>query len=77
MSSNHRSLTNRAIKGCVGCKKFQATAFQRAPPGNLPNDRTPGSVPFQVVAVDYAGPISYNASESSFVEPIKELDKLW
>ena len=54
-----RSLTERAIKSCFGCKKFQATAFQKPPPGNLPNDRTSGSVPFQVVGLDYAGPISY------------------
>ena len=54
-----RSLTNRAIKGCFGCKKFQTAAFQKPPPGNLSNDRTSGSVPFQVVGVDYAGPIPY------------------
>ena len=54
-----RSLTKRAIKGCFGCKMFQAVAFQKPPPGNLPNDHTSGSVPFQVVGVDYTGPISY------------------
>ena len=33
--------------------------FHSPPPGNLPIDRTTGSVPFQVVGIDYAGPISY------------------
>jgi len=57
-----RRLKKKVIRGCFGCKRFQATAFQNPPPGNLPIERTTGSVPFQVVAVDYAGPISYKAS---------------
>ena len=57
-----RRLTKKVIRGCFGCKRFQATAFQNPPPGNLPVERTTGSVPFQVVGVDYAGPISYKAS---------------
>ena len=54
-----RSLTKRAIKQCYGCKRFQVTAFAHPPTGNLPRDRTEGSTPFQVVGVDYAGPIKY------------------
>ena len=57
-----RRLTKKVIRGCFGCKRFQATALQNPPPGNLPVERTTGSVPFQVVGVDYAGPISYKAS---------------
>ena len=57
-----RRLTKKVIRACFGCKRFQATAFQNPPPGNLPVERTTGSVPFQVVGVDYAGPISYKAS---------------
>lgn len=38
-------------------KKFQANAFVSPPPGNLPVDRTMGSIPFQVLDLDYAGPI--------------------
>ena len=57
-----RRLTKKVIRGCFGCKRFQATALQNPPPGNLPVERTNGSVPFQVVGVDYAGPISYKAS---------------
>ena len=47
---------------CFGCKRFQAPAFQYPQPGNLPVERTTGSVPFQVMGVDYAGPISNKAS---------------
>ena len=43
-------------------QQFQAAAFKSPPPGNLPVDRTIGSVPFQIVGVDYAGPISYKIS---------------
>ena len=57
-----RRLTKKVIRGCFGCKKFQAAAFKSPPPGNLPVDRTTGSVPFQIVGVDYAGPISYKIS---------------
>ena len=54
-----RQLTKKVIRGCFGCKRFQDTAFHSPPPGNLLIDRTTGSVPFQVVGVDHAGPISY------------------
>ena len=52
-----RRLTKKVIRGWFGCKRFQAAAFQNPPPGNLLVERTTGSVPFQVVGVDYAGPI--------------------
>ena len=54
-----RQLTKKVIRGCFGCKKFRAAAIQSPPPGNLPVDRTMGSVPSQVLGVDYAGPIPY------------------
>ena len=52
-----RRLTQRVIKQCFGCRRFQACAVARPPPGNLPRDRTEGSRPFQTVGVDFAGPI--------------------
>ena len=58
-----RQLTKKVINGCFGCKKFQAKAFGSPPPGNLPIDRTMGSIPFQVLGVDYAGPILYRFSK--------------
>ena len=55
-----RQLTKRVIKNCYGCKQFQAAAFAHPPTGNVPKDRTEGSIPFQVIEVDYAGPIRYS-----------------
>ena len=57
-----RRLVKRIVKGCPGCKRFQATALAAPPPGLLPRDRTEGSYPFQVVGVDYAGPIKFKAT---------------
>ena len=54
-----RRLTKRVIKTCNGGKRFQAVAYAHPPTGNLPRDRTEGSTPFQVIGVDYAGPIKY------------------
>lgn len=54
-----RRLTRRVIKRCHGCKRFQVSAFNNPPTGNLPQERTTGSTPFKVIGVDYAGPIRY------------------
>lgn len=48
---------------CPGCKPFQAAALTVPPPGLLLRDRTEGSIPFQDVGVDYAGPIKFKATE--------------
>ena len=53
----------RIVKKCPGCKPFQATALTVPPPGLLLRDRTEGSIPFQDVGVDYAGPIKFKATE--------------
>jgi len=58
-----RQLTKKVINGCFGCKKFQAKAFGSPSPGNLPIDHTMGSIPFQVLGVDYTGPIVYRFSK--------------
>ena len=59
-----RKLVKRVIKQCYGCKRFQIAAFANPPQGNLPRDRTEGNSPFQVVGVDYAGPIKYRTSKN-------------
>ena len=59
-----RRLAKQVIRSCHGCKKFQAVAFANPPPGNLPQDRTEGNIPFQVIGVDYAGPILYRSGKS-------------
>ena len=58
-----RRLTKRVIKRCHGCRRFQVRAAFRPPLGNLPRERTDGSRPFQVVGVDFAGPIKYRVTQ--------------
>ena len=52
-------LVKKMRKSCHGCKRFQSKAYQTPTPGNLPTTRTQGSTPFQVLGVDFAGPIKY------------------
>ena len=59
-----RQLVKRLIKRCYGCKRFHVSAFANPPPGYLPTDRTEGTSPFQVVGIDYAGPIKYRESRN-------------
>ena len=59
-----RRLAKQVIRSCHGCKKFQAVAFVIPPPGKLPQDRTQGNIPFQVIGVDYAGPILCRSGKS-------------
>ena len=54
-----RRLTKRVIDECVEYKRFQVTALANPPTGNVPKERTEGSVPFKSIGVDYAGPIKY------------------
>ena len=54
-----RRLTKRIRGSCHRCRRFQAKAYQEPPPGNLPTTRTQGTTPFQVLGVDFAGPIMY------------------
>ena len=52
-----RALVKQVLRACSGCKQFQAMATP--PPGLLPIDRTEGSTPFEVIGVDFAGPVKY------------------
>ena len=54
-----RQLVNKVRKNCHGCKRFQASAYAAPPPGNLPTTRTQETNPYQVIGVDYAGPVRY------------------
>lgn len=56
-----RRLVKKLRGSCHGCKRFRARAYLTPPPGNLPKTRTEGSRPFQVVGVDFAGPIRYKS----------------
>ena len=54
-----RSIVKRVRKECHGCKRFQVTSLPAPPQGNLPKERSEGTIPFNVIGVDYAGPIVY------------------
>ena len=54
-----RQLTKGVIRRCYGCKKYRAIALKPPPTAPLPKDRTEGTRPFQVIGVDFAGPIMY------------------
>lgn len=60
-----RRLTKQVVSKCPGCKRFQAIAAANPPPGMLPLDRTEGTHPFQVVGVDFAGPVKYRKGGKS------------
>jgi hypothetical protein len=54
-----RRLVKKVRGKCRGCKRFRTKAFQSPPPGNLPRTRTSGNTPYEVIGVDFAGPIMY------------------
>ena len=54
-----RHLTRRVRRSFWGCKRSQATAHAAPPLGNLPTTQTEGQTSFQVIGVDFAGPIKY------------------
>ncbi|XP_028415553.1 uncharacterized protein LOC114538695 [Dendronephthya gigantea] len=54
-----RRLVKQVRSKCHGCVRFRSRAYQRPPPGRLPPTRTQGTTPFQVLGVDFAGPIRY------------------
>ena len=65
-----RRLVRKVTKKCNGCKRFQAVALASPPPGKFPSDRTVGSSAFEVIGVDYAGPIPYRSAKKSRTEII-------
>ena len=58
-----RQLVKKVRGSCHGCKRFQALAYTAPPPGNLPTTRTQGINAYQVIGVDYAGPLRYRVSK--------------
>ena len=52
-------LAKQVVEAWSGCKHFQTTALAAPPPGLLPTDRTEGNTPFEVIGVDFAGPLKY------------------
>ncbi|XP_028418970.1 uncharacterized protein LOC114544572 [Dendronephthya gigantea] len=58
-----RQLVKRVRSECWGCKRFRAVAFKTPAPGYLPKNRTVGETAFEVVGVDFAGPIRYKKTK--------------
>ena len=58
-----RRLVRKVRKNCYGCKRFMTSAYAAPPPGILPTNRTQGINPYQVIGVDYAGPLRYRTSK--------------
>ena len=54
-----RGLVKQIGSNCHGLVRFRAQAYSKPLPGNLPPTRTQGSTSFQVLGVDFAGPIRY------------------
>lgn len=65
-----RQLVENIRAGCWGCKRHRARAYESPPPGNLSITRTQESTPFQVLGVDFAGPIRYQTKGKTNRKPI-------
>ena len=59
-----RQLTKRIIRNCYGCKRYHIKPSDTPPPGQLTKDRTTGIKAFQVIGLDFAGPIMYKKGNS-------------
>ena len=60
-----RKLVRKIITRCHGCRRFHMRHVSKPPPGNLLVDRKQGHRPFQVVGVDFAGPIKYRITKKT------------
>ncbi|XP_026471164.1 uncharacterized protein LOC113375440 [Ctenocephalides felis] len=56
-----RNTVKRIIHKCVKCARFRATCAEQLM-GSLPKDRVTAYRPFQIVGVDFAGPVLLRAS---------------
>ena len=54
-----RRLVKRILNRCPDCNRFQVSAVASPPPGLLRRDRTEETTPFEVIGVDYVGPLCY------------------
>ena len=54
-----RKLVKSILKSCWKCKRFRAIPAQNPHPGILPRERTEGNMLFNVIRVDFTGPVRY------------------
>ena len=59
-----RQLTKRITINCYGCKRYHIKPYDTSPPGQLTKGRTTGIRAFQVIGLDFAGPILYKKGNS-------------
>ena len=60
-----RSLVKSVQSKCYGCKRFSATPARNPIPGQLPEDRTTVGGAFEVIGLDFAGPLKYKEGKKS------------
>ena len=60
-----RSLVKAVRSKCWGCKRFRLQAITPPIPGQLPNDKTTVGTAFEIIGVDFAGPIRYRKSSKA------------
>ena len=60
-----RSLVKLVRKKCWGCKRFQQDVYTPPVTGQLPDDRTTPSTAFEVIGVDFAGPMKFRKSNKA------------
>ena len=66
-------LVKRVRSDCWGCKRFRVQSYENPHPGNLAITRTQGTTPFEVLGVDFAGPIRYRTTVKNPKENIFSL----
>ena len=60
-----RSLAKSVRSKCYGCKRLTTTPVTAPAPGLLQEDRTTIRAAFEIVGVDFAGPIRYKQNKKS------------
>ena len=54
----------RIIRNCYGCKRYHIKPYNTPPPDQLTKDRTTGIRAFQVIGLNFAGPLMYKKGNS-------------
>ena len=52
-----QQLVKKTIKKCCGCKRFLVDHYTEQSAGLFPEKRTTQNLPFNIIGVDYAGPL--------------------
>ena len=59
------SLVKLIRKKCWGCKRFQQNVYTPPVTGQLPHDRTTPGTAFEVISIDFAGPMKFRKSNKA------------